>query len=138
MNDVASESLEQEQKQNLPYARLGGEAGIKALCKAFYQRMDTLEEAKEIRAMHGESLEAIEEKLFEYLSGWLGGPHLYQDKYGTICLTSPHEGYKIDEKARDQWLLCMDKALEDVGANEKLKQMLEKPMYDIANFIRNC
>ncbi len=126
------------EKENLPYYLLGGEEAIKALCHEFYLAMDTLEDAKGIRDMHGPSLDAVEGKLFEYLSGWLGGPHLYQQKYGTVCLTSPHKPFALDESARDQWLMCMDVALDKIGAEEKVKEMLKGPMYDLANFMRNC
>lgn len=136
MQETSTKKVNSE--AHLPYYRLGGEQGIKSLCQAFYEIMDILPEAKEIRAMHGKSLVSIENKLFEYLSGWLGGPHLYLEKYGSICLTSPHKPYQIDEQARDQWLLCMDKALEKIKADEETKAMLKQPMYDIANFIRNC
>lgn len=120
-----------------PYELLGGDQGIKDLCKAFYQTMDTLEEAKTIRDMHGKDLSDIEEKLYLYLSGWLGGPPLYQQKYKTICLTAPHKGYAIGVKERDQWLLCMDTALKQVKASDEVKAMLKDPMFRIADAICN-
>lgn len=124
-------------KSETPYDLLGGEEGIRQLSAAFYRAMDSLSEAESIRKMHGESLIAIEEKLFEYLSGWLGGPHLYKERYGTICISAPHEPYAIDDDARDQWLLCMDKALEEVGASERVKAMLKQPLYNVASFLKN-
>ena len=119
-----------------PYEALGGEAGIRKLCSEFYQAMDTLPEAAHIRRMHDENLVEIEEKLFEYLSGWLGGPPLYSKKYGSVCLTDPHKPYAIGPKARDQWLLCMDKALDAVGANDELKEIMKQPLFVIADAVR--
>ena len=79
-----------------PYQLLGGEEGVRKLAETFYDVMDELPEAETIRKMHGESLIDVKEKLFEYLSGWLGGPqHHYQQKYGTVCLTKPHKAYAI-------------------------------------------
>ena len=120
-----------------PYQLLGGAQGVRRLSDAFYDCMDSLPEAADIRRMHGADLAAIREKLYEYLSGWLGGPHLYAAKYGSMCMTAPHRPYAIGPKERDQWLLCMDKALEDVGASEEVKAMIEPPMQRIANAIRN-
>lgn len=128
----------QNTDKNLPYYLLGEEAGVRALCKQFYLVMDELDAAAEIRAMHGASLQAIEEKLFEYLSGWLGGPHIYLEKYGSVCLTGPHKAFNINEQARDQWLLCMDVALDRVGASAELKAMLKQPLFNVANALRNC
>lgn len=120
-----------------PYQLLGGEDGVRRLCDAFYDCMEQLPEAADIRRMHGEDLSAIRQKLFEFLSGWLGGPHLYAQKYGSICMTGPHRPYAIGPKERDQWLLCMDRALERIGASNELKAMLERPLQAIADMVRN-
>jgi hemoglobin len=120
-----------------PYELLGGEENVRTLAITFYQVMDELTEAEEIRRMHAENLEEVQQKLFEYLSGWLGGPNLYKEKYNTVCLTSPHKPYKINASHRDQWLLCMDKALERVKAPEQVQDMLKQPMYRLADFIKN-
>lgn len=122
---------------NTPYQLLGGEDGVRRLCEAFYDCMEQLPEAADIRRMHGEDLSGIRQKLFEFLSGWLGGPHLYAQKYGSICMTGPHRPYAIGPKERDQWLLCMDRALEQVGASEEVKTMLKQPLQAIADMIRN-
>jgi len=122
---------------NTPYQLLGGEDGVRRLCEAFYDCMEQLPEAADIRRMHGEDLSGIRQKLFEFLSGWLGGPHLYAQKYGSICMTGPHRPFAIGPKERDQWLLCMDRALEQVGASEEVKAMLKQPLQNIADMIRN-
>ena len=76
-------------------------------------------------------------KLADYLTGWMGGPPLYANKYGTVCMTTPHAPYHIGPAERDQWLLCMDKALEQIGATEELVDMLKVPMFRIADAVRN-
>ena len=119
-----------------PYQILG-EDGIRLLTSTFYDIMDTLPEAAGLRAMHAKDLSPMKEKLAEYLTGWMGGPPLYADKYGTVCMTTPHEPHHIGPEERDQWLLCMDKALEQTGASEELVAMLKVPMFRIADAIRN-
>ncbi|WP_255399786.1 hypothetical protein [Oceanicoccus sp. KOV_DT_Chl] len=52
-------------------------------------------------------------------------------------MTDPHKPYPIGPDERDQWLLCMDKALERINASEELINMLKDPMYRIADTIRN-
>ncbi|MGI9280375.1 MAG: group II truncated hemoglobin [Endozoicomonas sp.] len=121
-----------------PYELLGGEEKVRALAKAFYQAMDETTEAKAIRQMHARNLEDVEQRLFEYLSGWLGGPGLYLEKHGTVCLTSPHKPYQINASHRDQWLLCMEIALEKIEASETVKNMLKEPMFRLADFIKNA
>jgi hemoglobin len=120
-----------------PFELLGGDEGVKRLAHAFYHAMDQLPEAAPIRKMHAQSLSDVSEKLYQYLSGWLGGPGLYQEKFGTVCLTKPHKPYDIGEAERDQWLLCMDKALNDIGASDDVKTMMKQPVFRLADFIRN-
>lgn len=119
-----------------PYQILG-EDGIKELAAAFYDAMDTLPEAAHIRAMHKANLDEIKSKLAAYLTGWMGGPPVYLAMTGTVCLTEPHAPYAIGPKERDQWLLCMEIALERIGASEELKEMLKLPMFRIADTVRN-
>lgn len=119
-----------------PYEILGDE-GIARLVDAFYDAMDELPEAADIRAMHKDDLDPIRKKLRNYLTGWMGGPPIYQMVTGTVCLTEPHEPYAIGPKERDQWLLCMDTALERIGASDELKEMLKIPMFRIADTVRN-
>ena len=114
-----------------------GEDGIQRLADTFYEVMDTLPEAAGIRAMHAADLAPMKIKLAQYLTGWMGGPPRYAEKYGTVCMTTPHEHYHIGPDERDQWLLCMDKALEQIGASEELLEMLKVPMYRIADAVRN-
>ena len=120
-----------------PYELLGKEDGVRALAKAVYEAMDELPEAETIRQMHNESLVDIQQKLFEYLNGWLGGPHLYKQKYGKVCLIDQHKPFAIGEAERDQWLLCFDKALDKVNAPDEVRNMVREPIFSMANFLVN-
>lgn len=119
-----------------PYQILG-EDGIRKLTGAFYDLMDEMPEVASLRAMHASDLAPMKEKLAQYLTGWMGGPALYADKYGTVCMTEPHEPYHIGPEERDQWLLCMDKALQRIEASDELVEMLKVPMFRIADAVRN-
>ncbi len=119
-----------------PYQILG-EAGIRELTNVFYDVMDTLPAASGIRAMHAADLSPMKEKLAEYLIGWMGGPPIYAEKHGGVCMTEPHEPYHIGPEERDQWLLCMNEALEQTGASDELKEMLRIPLYRVADAVRN-
>lgn len=122
--------------QATPYDMLGGETGVLKLAIAFYDAMDRLPEAATIRAMHGGSLDGIKQKLFEYLSGWLGGPRLYYERYGSVCIGHAHAPYAIGAAERDQWLRCMDAALDEVNATEQVRELLKLPMVRMANAMR--
>ncbi|OIP99275.1 MAG: globin [Zetaproteobacteria bacterium CG2_30_46_52] len=119
------------------YERLGGEAQLRQLTQSFYQHMDTLSETKPIRGMHAKSLHMSEEKLFMFLSGWMGGPSLYWEKYGHPRLRMRHMPFAIDESARDQWMLCMKNALDEVVKDESLNDEIYQALYGVADFMRN-
>ncbi len=122
--------------EKTPYQILG-EDGIRQLACTFYDIMDTLPEVAPLRAMHAKDLAPMKEKLAQYLTGWMGGPPRYADKYGTVCMTEPHEPYHIGPEERDQWLLCMDQALVEIKASDELTLMLKKPLFQVADAIRN-
>jgi hemoglobin len=119
-----------------PYEILG-DKGIKALANAFYDAMNELPEAAEVRAMHAEDLSNVKRMLAAYLTGWMGGPPIYLALKGSVCLTDVHAPYAIGARERDQWLLCMDEALRRIGASDELKAMLKDPMFRIAETVRN-
>ncbi|MGI9326100.1 MAG: group II truncated hemoglobin, partial [Pseudomonadales bacterium] len=132
MKDLKNESENAPtEAPQTPYEILGDD-GIRALANAFYEAMDELTAAAEIRAMHAENMDDIKRKLGTYLIGWMGGPPVYLAMNGTVCLTDPHEPYHIGPRQRDQWLACMDEALKRIDASEELKEMLAEPMFRIA------
>lgn len=123
---------------NPHYTQIGGADKILALAKRFYQQMDELPEASGIRKMHGADLHMPEEKLLKYLSGWMGGPPLYVREFGQIRLHHRHQPFKIGQSEHDQWLQCMNSALDDVGTDAKLRAELSASFAKLANNLRNA
>jgi len=119
------------------YQRMGEEAGIRRLVTTFYKLMDTLPEAEGIRLLHPEELDESEEKLVLFLSGWSGGPPRYVEKYGHPRLRMRHMPFQIGESERDQWLLCMRRALEECIADKEVRDFLDEKFTHIADFMRN-
>ena len=99
--------------------------------------MDRLPEASGIRALHARSLRGSREKLFLFLSGWLGGPGLYVERYGHPRLRARHLPFPIGESERDQWLLCMHRALADMHLDDGLRKELEAAFWRTADHMRN-
>ena len=88
------------------YELLGGAECIRSIVDHFYDLMDR-PGFEPIRAMHASDLWPMRVALFEFLSGWLGGPPLYLQRAGSPCLTAAHAPFPIDVTARDMWLACM-------------------------------
>lgn len=120
-----------------PYEALGGAEGIRRLVHRFYALMDELPEAYHIRRMHPEDLAGSEESLFEFLSGWFGGPQLYMQKKGHPRLRMRHTPYVIGVQARDEWLLCMRQAIDEQVADADLRGRLNAAFTDMATHLIN-
>ncbi|WPC07063.1 group II truncated hemoglobin [Pseudomonas benzenivorans] len=93
------------------YQAAGGIEGLRRLVDDFYRIMDESAVAVDIRRMHPQSLEQARDKLACFLSGWLGGPRLYQEKYGAIAIPAFHAQWSIDEAHAEAWLGCMAQAI---------------------------
>jgi hemoglobin len=119
------------------YDLIGGETGLRTLVNRFYDVMDSSPEARGIRAFHAKSLSQSREKLFMFLSGWSGGPALYVEKYGHPRLRQRHMPFSIGEVERDQWLWCMNKALDESEMLPAVKEHLKSRFAEVADFMRN-
>lgn len=125
---------------NIPsshYDRIGGEALVRQLVRRFYEIMDELPETYGIRKMHAENLASAEDKLFKFLSGWLGGPQLFVQEFGQPFLRRRHFPFAIGESERDQWLRCMRQALDEVVAEPALREELFAAFAKLADHMRN-
>ncbi len=121
----------------IPYEALGGEAVVRKLVDRFYDLMDSLPEAKGIRDLHPERLSGSREKLFMFLSGWLGGPQLYVERFGHPRLRARHLPFAIGESERDQWLMCMKISVEELEVEQKWRDFLMEKFNSLADFMRN-
>ncbi len=122
---------------NPHYLRIGGEAGIRRLVERFYALMNELPEARTIRALHAADLSRAKERLFMFLSGWLGGPPLYAERFGHPRLRQKHLPFPIGEAERDAWMLCMTRALDEVVPDGNLRTLLTQAFFKTADFMRN-
>ncbi len=89
----------------------GGIAGIERLVDDFYAIMSESDFAATIRGMHPADLSQSRDKLARFLSGWLGGPNRYREKYGPIKIPAAHAHLVIDDPERRAWLECMGLAI---------------------------
>jgi len=120
-----------------PYAAIGGEQAILSLVDRFYFYMDTLPEAQGLRAIHQTSLASAKNKLFKFLSGWLGGPNLFIEEFGHPMLRARHLPFAIGEAERDQWMLCMNKALDEMTMDPRLKTNIQNALQQLATHMIN-
>src|SRR6187549_1956493 len=111
----------QERNAKTPYELIGGEEGVRALVERFYDLMELDPQFARLRAVHGSTLEQAREKLFLFLSGWLGGPQLYTARFGHPMLRARHLPFAIGDDERDQWMACMVLAMAETGVPDDLR-----------------
>jgi len=119
------------------YELLGGADQLRRLVDRFYELMDVSPEAVQIRALHPASLKHAREKLFMFLSGWSGGPQLYVERFGHPRLRQRHLPFAIGVRERDEWLWCMDRALDESEMNPVVVTHLKRRLAEVADFMRN-
>jgi hemoglobin len=123
--------------EHTPYKALGGEANVRHLVDAFYDRMDLEPAFKVIRELHPADLSHSRDKFYKFMSGWLGGPQLYTAEYGHPQLRMRHMPFAIDSSARDQWMACMQIALDDCKVAAEMQTWLLAQLFKTADWMRN-
>ena len=119
------------------YEQVGGEVGVRKLVDRFYDLMSELPEARPILQMHPKDLTSSREKLFKFLSGFFGGPSLYIEEYGHPRLRARHLPFAIGSSERDQWLLCMNQALDELVDDPILAVHLKTTFARTGDHMRN-
>lgn len=96
------------------YERMG-EENIFRMLADFYEELSRSSIAymfpRGEAAMH-----AASEKSAAFFVTLLGGPPLYQQRYGNPMMRARHMPFPIDEPARQVWLDCFRRTLEDASA----------------------
>jgi hemoglobin len=119
-----------------PYALLG-EEGLRQVVARFYALMDCTPEFALLRKLHGTDLTRARNLLFEFLSGWLGGPPLYFQHPERRCVMSAHRHLPIGSEEVEAWLGCMHRALKDCGVDNVVHGRITTALSRLAWAMRN-
>ena len=119
------------------FEAIGGEAPLRRLVDAFYDRMDAAAAYAGIRALHPAELSGSRDKLFWFLCGWSGGPDHYVQRFGHPRLRARHLPFAIASGERDQWLGCMQEAMRQCALPEDLQRRLLTAFFQTADWMRN-
>jgi len=114
----------------------GGEAGLFKLVDDFFDRMESDERFTTIWQMHPDDKDMSRDKLARFLCGWLGGPKLYNEKYGAIGIPRVHAHLAIETPERDQWLTCMSESVESQPFADDFKIYLMEQLFVPAEAVR--
>ncbi|HEY4137419.1 MAG TPA: globin, partial [Casimicrobiaceae bacterium] len=68
---------------------------------------------------------------------WTGGPQTYIERFGHPRLKMRHFPFAIGARERDQWLWCMDRALDAHDMPAPLREDLRGKLHKLADHMRN-
>ena len=116
------------------YEKIGKE-GLNQLLNNFY---DQVFQDPTISKLFANSERAeIQHKQLLFLSQFLGGPLDYNKQYGPPKMRFRHIPHKITPKAKDAWLLCMEKAILAQDWDDRLKEVVYQIFPPIAAHMVN-
>lgn len=114
---------------------MGGEPGVKQLVGHFYDAMESNPQAQRVRELHPADLGLSREKLTAFLTGWLGGPPRYNERWGVIRIPHFHAHLPISPLERDAWLACMQQATDQMDLDGEFRNYF---MQEIARPADRC
>ena len=118
-----------------PYEELGGEDALVRLVDAFYDTMDA--SSPRLREMHPRDDSTSRRNLFEFLSGWMGGPDLYTERKGHPRLRMRHLPFTIGDTEAAEWMRCMRGAFDEIKLSGPLRAYLDSQLDQTARHVRN-
>ena len=112
-----------------------GEEGFARLIRAFYAQVpnDPI-----LGPMYPkDDLAGAEERLRDFLIGRFGGPPRYIEQRGHPRLRTRHMPFAIDGAARNQWVMLMNRALDETKLPDEVTLLLREFFAGVATFMIN-
>ncbi|MFA5898474.1 MAG: group II truncated hemoglobin [Hyphomicrobium sp.] len=136
--DSASEPTRYSPERSL-YELVGGEEGLRQLVETFYDVVEFEPDGRDLHRLHmrGHGVAHSRIEQLNFLSGFLGGPNLYAQKYGHSNVRQMHEHVEISAEAKDAWLKCMSIAIDRVGLAADARARLLTPFTRVATMLVN-
>lgn len=103
------------------YEAIGGEKTVRAAVESFYPKVQA---HPLIGHLFPEDIEPVMEKQYQFLSQFFGGPSLYSDQYGHPMMRARHLPFPITPERAEAWLDCMRRALEEIGLESELREVV--------------
>lgn len=97
--------------------QLGGAPALRALVDRFYDLVEADPRGENLMRLHfrGHGIAHVRDEQFAFLSGFLGGPRLYQERHGHADVRLMHAHVPIRTSDAEDWLALMDRAIDDCG-----------------------
>jgi hemoglobin len=127
--------VSQSEPPELPVFQLLGEAGISALVRGFYRRVQ--KDPVLARLYPEDDLAGAEQRLRDFLVYRFGGPPRYIQERGHPRLRLRHMPFAIDVVAREHWLAAMTASMTENGLDPGVAAYLQRFFTDVGTFLIN-
>jgi hemoglobin len=117
------------------YVEIGGDPAVRELTEVFYDIV--AETSPVLTAMLPDDTSDTRQKLYEFLSGWMGGPPLFYERRGHPALRMRHARFTIGELEASEWTRCMEAAIARVVSKPALASFLSRQLTSAALHLRN-
>ncbi len=112
-----------------------GDDGFTRLVSAFYRQIPEDDILGPIYP--ADDLAGAEQRLRDFLIFRFGGSPRYIEQRGHPRLRQRHLPFPVDQRARDRWMLLMERALAETRLPAQAEQMLGEFFSDTATFMMN-
>ena len=119
------------------YDRLGGARGLRSYVDRFYEIMQSDPEAEAIWTLHRRPLDDLKDRLVLFLSGFVGGPVVYPQKYGAPMMRARHLPFPIGVAERNAWLNCAYRAIAETFGDDGAARQFGEGLTRFAEHMRN-
>ncbi len=116
------------------YAHIG-EQGFTQLVEAFYRQIPGDDVLGPMYPP--DDLVGAERRLRQFLIFRFGGPQTYLEERGHPRLRMRHAPFVVDQRARDRWVLLMDRALDEAALAPEAAATLRPFFHHVATFLMN-
>jgi hemoglobin len=118
-----------------PFVEIGGIDRVSELVNKFYDIVEA--ESPVLREMLPADTSVSRTKLFEFMTGWMGGPPLYIEKRGHPRLRMRHLPFAIGDFEAAEWMRCMTAAMGQIQVTGPLQEFLTDKLTESALHLRN-
>ncbi|MBB6632803.1 globin [Cohnella thailandensis] len=103
------------------YEAAGGAPAIREIVERFYPKV----QAHPLLApLFPADIRPVQEKQYEFLTQFFGGPSLYSDKHGHPMMRGRHLPFPITTERAEAWLDCMRRALAETDLTPELQEII--------------
>lgn len=120
--------------QDTLFELIGGQAAVERITNSLYTHIG---QNKQLLEIFPEDLNESARKQRLFLTQFFGGPALYAEERGAPMLRRRHLPFEITLERAEQWLYCMNIALDEANIQEPYRSQIYDRLTQVGNHMIN-